>query len=212
MCRMNRNASTQRIEKDPALFSDPPGFRCLTFCINLIRATNNMRLIKQQVDKIYSQYNVTIDVGFAIDDTMMRVYHREAEETLTYRLPDVAKNCLHNTSLGKAFLSTLTESELEQTLDRIYLHARTKKTISDKDQLLAEIEKIHKRGYAMCVEEYLVGLITIGSPLISSHSGEGIGAVSFDFSILQNNADEIEKNYADRIKKAAAALSECLHR
>ncbi|MEE8541358.1 MAG: IclR family transcriptional regulator C-terminal domain-containing protein [Desulfobacterales bacterium] len=171
-----------------------------------------MRLIKQQVDKIYSQYNVTIDVGFAIDDTMMRVYHREAEETLTYRLPDVAKNCLHNTSLGKAFLSTLTESELEQTLDRIYLHARTKKTISDKDQLLAEIEKIHKRGYAMCVEEYLVGLITIGSPLISSHSGEGIGAVSFDFSILQNNADEIEKNYADRIKKAAAALSECLHR
>ena len=200
------------LEKDEKTKELRPGFRCLTFCTNLIRATDNMHLIKQQVDKIFSQYNVTIDVGFAIDDTMMRVYHRAAKETLTYRLPDVAKNCLHNTSVGKAFLSTLTESELEQTLKRIYLPARTKKTISDKDQLLAEIEKTRKRGYAMCVEEYLVGLITIAAPLISPHSGEGIGAVSFDFSILQNNADEIEKNYADLIKKTAAELSERLHR
>ena len=199
------------LEKDEKTKELRPGFRCLTFCTNLIRATDNMHLIKQQVDKIFSQYNVTIDVGFAIDDTMMRVYHREAKETLTYRLPDVAKNCLHNTSVGKAFLSTLTESELEQTLDRLDLHARTKKTISGKNQLLSEIEKTRKRGYAMCVEEYLAGLITIGAPLISPHNAKGVGAVSFDFSILQHNADEVEEKYAVLIKNTAAALSERLH-
>ena len=64
----------------------------------------------------------------------------------------------------------------------------------------------------MCVEEYLVGLITIGAPLISPHSGKGREAVSFDFSILKNNADEIIENYTILIKKMAAALSECLHR
>jgi DNA-binding IclR family transcriptional regulator len=200
------------LEKDEKTKELRPGFRCLTLCTALISATDNLYLIKQQVDKIYSQHNVTIDVVFVMEDTLMRVYHREAEETLTYRLPNVAKNCLHNTSVGKAFLSTLTESELEQTLDRIDLHARTKKTISDKDQLLSEIERTRKRGYAMSVEEYLVGLITIGAPLISPHSGEGIGAVSFDFSILQNSADEIEENYAVLIKKMAAALSKRLHR
>ena len=199
------------LEKNVKTKELAPGFRCLTLCTNLIKATDHMHLIKQQVDKIYNQYNVTIDVGFAIDDTMMRVYHREAEEILTYRLPDIAKNCLHNTSVGKAFLSTLTESALEQTLKRIDLQVRTKKTISDKDQLLAEIKKTRKHGYAMCEEEYLPGLITIAAPLISPHSGEGIGAVSFDFSILQNSASEIKKNYADLIKKTAAALSERLH-
>jgi DNA-binding IclR family transcriptional regulator len=184
------------LEKDEKTKELRPGFRCLTLCTALISATDNLYLIKQQVDKIYSQHNVTIDVVFVMEDTLMRVYHREAEETLTYQ----------------AFLSTLTESELEQTLDRIDLHARTKKTISDKDQLLSEIERTRKRGYAMSVEEYLVGLITIGAPLISPHSGEGIGAVSFDFSILQNSADEIEENYAVLIKKMAAALSKRLHR
>ena len=188
-----------------------PGFRCLTLCSNLIRATDNMYLIKQLVDEVYNRHNISIDVVFAIDDTLMRVYLREAEETLTYQLPDVVNNCFHNTSVGKAYLSTLTESELGQTLNRIFLHARTKKTITDKNRLIAEIDKTRKRGYAMCVEEYIAGLITIGAPLISPFSGEGIGAVSFDFSVLQTSADEIEEKYADLLKKTAAALSERLH-
>ncbi len=200
------------LEKDEKTKELRPGFRCLTFCSNLIRATDYLYLIKRLVDTIFLQHNITIDIVFVVDDTLMRVFHREAEETLTYQLPDVAKNCLHNTSIGKAFLSTLSESELDQTIDRIYFHAKTQNTMSDKKQLLAEIEKTRNRGYAMSVEEYLPGLITIGAPLISPVTDEGIGAVSFDFSILQNSAEEIEENFADLIIDTAAALSERLHR
>lgn len=200
------------LEKDEKTKELRPGFRCLTFCSNLIRATDYLYLTERLVDKIFLQHNITIDVVFVIDDTLMRVFHREAEETLTYQLPDVAKNCLHNTSVGKAFLSALSESELKQTIDRIYFHIRTQKTISDKEQLLAEIEKVRTRGYAMNVEEYLAGLITIGAPLISPVTGEGIGAVSFDFSILQNSADEIEEKFADLIIDTAAAISKRLNR
>ena len=200
------------LEKDKKTKELRPGFRCLTFCSNLIRATDYLYLIERLVDKIFLQHNITIDVVFVVDDTLMRVYHREAEETLTYQLPDVAKNCLHNTSVGKAFLSTLSESELEQTIDQIYFHAKTQKTMTDKEQLLTEIEKTRNRGYAMNEEEYLPGLITIGAPLISPVTGEGIGAVSFDFSILQNSADKIEENFADLIIETAAAISERLQR
>ncbi len=198
------------LEKDEKTNELRPGFRCLTFCTNLIRATDNLHLIKGIADKIYRQHNITIDVVYAVEDTMMRIYSREAEETLTYRLPDVAKNCLHNTSVGKAYLSTLGESDLINTIDRLYLKAKTKHTITDKSQLLAEIAKTRKRGYAMCIEEYLPGLITIGAPLICPHNGNGIGAVSFDFSILQNSATEIREQYADLIKASATSLSELL--
>ena len=208
---LNTFVSLGYLDKDPKTKELTPGFRCVTLCTNLLKATDYLHLIKGYVDTIYKQYNITIDVAFAVEDTMMRVYHKEAEETLTYQLPDVAKNCLHNTSLGKAFLSTLPESKLAQVLDRIFLPVRTKKTISDKKQLLAEIEKTRNRGYAVCVEEYLAGLITIGAPLISPNSKEGIGAVSFDFSILQNDAAEMEQKYADLILETAKALSERLH-
>ena len=200
------------LEKDEKTKELRPGFRCLTFCSNLIRATDYLYLIERLVDKIFLQHNITIDVVFVVDNTLMRVYHREAEETLTYQLPDVAKNCLHNTSVGKAFLSTLSESELEQTIGQIYFHAKTKKTMVDKEQLLAEIEKTRNRGYAMNEEEYLPGLITIGAPLISPVTGKGIGAISFDFSILQNSAEEVEDKFAGLIIETAAAISERLQR
>jgi DNA-binding IclR family transcriptional regulator len=48
--------------------------------------------------------------------------------------------------------------------------------------------------------------------LISPITGEGIGAVSFDFSIFQNSADEIEEKFADLIIDTAAAISKRLNR
>jgi hypothetical protein len=35
-------------------------------------------------------------------------------------------------------------------------------------------------------EEYLPGLLAIGAPLVDPVSGKGVGAVSFDFSVLQH--------------------------
>jgi DNA-binding IclR family transcriptional regulator len=64
----------QKDEKTKAL---RPGFRCLTLCTALIGATDNLYLIKQEVDKIYSQYNVTIDVVFVVEDTLMRFSSRK---------------------------------------------------------------------------------------------------------------------------------------
>lgn len=209
---INTFVSLGYLEKDLKTKELRPGFRCLALCTNLIRATDNLHLIKRYVDTIYEKYNITIDVGFTVDDTMMRIYHKEAEETLTYNLPDVAPRCLHNTSVGKAYLSTLSKERLEETLDRIDLPAKTRYTITGKDQLRAEVEKTRQRGYAMCEEEYLVGLITIGAPLISPQNGEGVGAVSFDFSVLQTSAREIESKYAGLIQETAAALSNRLHR
>jgi len=208
---INTFVSLGYLEKDRKTKELRPGFRCLALCTNLIRATDNLHLIKRYVDTIYEKHNITIDVGFTVDDTMMRIYHKEAEETLTYNLPDVAPNCLHNTSVGKAYLSALSPEQFEETLDRIDLPEKTKHTITQKNQLKAEIEKTRQRGYAMCEEEYLVGLITIGAPLISPQNGEGVGAVSFDFSVLQINAREIESKYAELIQETASALSKRLH-
>jgi DNA-binding IclR family transcriptional regulator len=60
----------------------------------------------------------------------------------------------------------------------------------------------------MNVEEYLPGLIAIGAPLKDPRDGKGVGAVSFDFSVLQNSAANIEAEYADLIRETAGVLSD----
>jgi len=159
------------------------------------------------VDRIYSENNISIDVAFVVDDTIVHIYHREAEETLTYILPDYSKNCLHNTALGKAYLSSLPDDLIVEKIDTMTLAARTEKTIMDKDALAAELQKTKARQYAMSAEEYLAGLVAIGAPLYDPLSGKGVGAVSFDFSVLQHSAEDVMAKYGDMIRETAGSLS-----
>ena len=184
-----------------------PSTLCLLFCNNLMQATDHLKLIREVVDRIHGEYNISIDVVFAVDDTLMRIYHREAQETLTYSLPNYSKNCLHSTALGKAYLSSLPDDQVAQKIDALNLVAKTPKTIVDKDLLLAAIQKAKTHHYAMSEEEYLPGLIAIGTPLFDPISGKGVGAVSFDFSVMQHSGDDILAKYGNMLIETGKALS-----
>jgi len=195
------------LEKDTKTKEIRPSILCLLFCNNLMRATDHLKMIREVVDRIHSENNISIDVAFVVDDAMVHIYHREAQETLTYRLPDFSKNCLHNTALGKAYLSSLPDDLMAEKIDTMRLVARTEKTIVDKDTLAEELKKTKVRQYALSAEEYLPGLVAIGAPLYDPISGKGVGAVSFDFSVLQHSAEDIKAKYGDMIRETARSLS-----
>jgi DNA-binding IclR family transcriptional regulator len=198
------------LEKDAKTKEIRPSILCLLFCANLMRATDHLRMIKAVVNRIHREKNISIDVAFAVDDTLVRIYYRGADETLTYSLPDFSKNCLHNTALGKAYLSSLPDGLIAEKIDTMALTAKTDKTIIDKKILFAELKKAKERQYAMAQEEYLPGLITISAPLFDPMTGKGVGAVCFDFSVLQHSAEDVEATYGDMIRETARTLSELL--
>ncbi len=207
---INTLAELGYLDKDAKTKEIRPSLLCLVFCNNLMTATDRLRLIKDAVDRVHKENNISIDVALVVDDTLKRLYHREAQETLTYRLPDNSDNCLHNTALGKAYLSCLSEDQLQTKIDELELTARTENTITTKERLLAELREIKRCGYAMAEEEYLPGLLAIGAPLTDPVSGKAVGAVSFDFSVLQHQKDEIESKYADQVIQMARLLSKML--
>ena len=198
------------LEKDKKTREIRPSILSTLFCMNLMRATDHLRLIKEVVDQIHAKNNISIDVVFAVDDTMVRIYNRSAEETLTYSLPDSSQNCLHNTALGKAYLCSLPDDQLAQKIDQMELVPKTKNTIVDKAELELNIKKSKARGFAMNNEEFLPGLIAIAAPLYDPISNKGVGAVCFDFSVIQHNAGRIKTKYGDMIQKTAQSLSELL--
>lgn len=198
------------LEKDEKTKRIRPTLRCLLFCTNLMRATDHLRLIREVVDRVHGENNISVDVAMVVDDTIMRLYYREAEETLTYSLPDYSKDCLHSTALGKAYLSGLPEAAIAAKIGAMAPIARTGRTIVDKKALLKEVKKAKAQGYAMSKEEYLPGLIAIAAPLVDPLTGQGLGAVSFDFSVLQHSAEQIRSRYKTKIVATAKVLSELL--
>jgi len=198
------------LEKDSQTKAIRPALQSLVFCNNLLRATDHRRLIKGIIDPIHKKHNISIEVVFAVDDSLVRFYNKEAAETLTYSLPDASHNCLHNTALGKAYLAALPEDLMRLKVDGMTLTGKTDKTIRDKNRLMAELRAVKTRGYALSIEEYLPGLIAIGAALVDPINGEAVGAVSFDFSVIEKKAENIQARYADLIVATAATLSELL--
>jgi len=198
------------LEKDAKTKEIRPSISCLTLCLNLMRATDNIRMIKDVVDRIHAENNISVDVAFAADDSLVRIYHREAKEVLTYSLPEFTSNCLHNTALGKAYLSSLQEDAIIEKIKTMDLVAKTERTITDKDIFLKEILTTRKRGFALQVEEYLPGVLAIAAPLYDPLHGRGVGAVSFDFSVLQHDIEEVVSQFGEMILQTAKELSELL--
>jgi DNA-binding IclR family transcriptional regulator len=198
------------LEKDAKTKEIRPTILCLVFCNNIMRATDHLRLIKKLVDRVHRENNISIDVVAVVDGVIRRLYNREAKETLTYHLPESSTHCLHNTALGKAYLSSLADDRLIERIATMKLEARTEKSIVDKNQLLDEIRQVKMRGYAISEQEYLPGLIAIGAPLCDPITGKGVGAVSFDFSVLQHDVKTIETQYAELVRQTARMLSELL--
>jgi DNA-binding IclR family transcriptional regulator len=71
----------------------------------------------------------------------------------------------HSTALGKVLLAYLSRSALPACLDELVLTPRTPKTILSRADLLLELRKIRRRGYATADEEHSQGFRAIGAPI-----------------------------------------------
>lgn len=91
--------------------------------------------------------------------------------------PNIMPGCYHlNTNaLGKAILSELSDKQISKVIDRYGLPSRTDETITKKDRLREELEKIRNRGYAFDDSEFVDDARGIGVPI--SHGGTVYGAI-----------------------------------
>jgi IclR family acetate operon transcriptional repressor len=76
-----------------------------------------------------------------------------------YRVP------LHSTGVGKALLSMLTDDDAFRVLDQSGMPAKTATTITDTDQMLAELATIRARGYVVDDEEMELGVRCVAVPV-----------------------------------------------
>jgi DNA-binding IclR family transcriptional regulator len=84
---------------------------------------------------------------------------------------------LHCTSLGKALLAALDDEAVLRIVDVSGLELATEYSISDRDQLLADLALTRERGYALDQQEALVGVWCVGAP-VHDHSGRAMAAIS----------------------------------
>ncbi|WP_311172884.1 IclR family transcriptional regulator [Halobellus ordinarius] len=83
---------------------------------------------------------------------------------------------MHAHAGGKAILSGYSDDRINDIIDKYGLPAYTPQTITDKEELLAEIERVREDGVAFNDGEAIEGYRAVGAPV--ALDGETIGSIT----------------------------------
>lgn len=111
---------------------------------------------------------------------------------------------LHCTALGKAILANLPRERVEEILDQHGLPALSDDTITDRNELFAELDECRSQGYALDDEERLAGLRCVAAPIKLSEDEYAAVSVSgptsrIDDQLFRNELPKTIVNTANAI-------------
>lgn len=75
---------------------------------------------------------------------------------------------LHTTALGKAILAHLPAERRSEILDRYGDTKLTERTITDRETLESQLDRVAERGYAVDRGELIVGVICVATPILDT--------------------------------------------
>ena len=106
------------------------------------------------------------------------------------------------TSMGRVLLAQLPEHELKAYLDRVSLEPYTEFSITDKQALRKEIDKVREQGYAMVDQELDQGLRSVAVPAFAG-SDELLGALNISTNAARVDMDTLMNTYLPRLQAVA---------
>jgi len=130
--------------------------------------------------------NLVVHIGVFEWDALIVTYStsplmsRENRPFLGMRLP------VYCTSIGRAILANLPDSDAESYLERVDRVQYTPKTLTDSRKIIEELKNTRQIGYSVVIQELLLTLCSMGAPILGAN-GEVVGGISLngDPNIMQ---------------------------
>jgi DNA-binding IclR family transcriptional regulator len=136
--------------------------------------------VHPQLLKLHQETEHTCNMGIKSGDAGIFVDKIESRDFGIKLFSEVGKSFpLHCTAMGKVLLAYAEAQETEKIVS-YPLKSYTDRTITQKNVLLKELEKVKKSGYAVDWEEITRGILCVGAPVFGM-TGEVVCAVSMAF-------------------------------
>jgi IclR family KDG regulon transcriptional repressor len=165
-------------------------------------------LMKPIMERLMKQTSETVQL--AVLDDVSAVYLEVVESPHPMKLTSRPGSRLpaHMSAIGKSLLIGLEEQEMRERLSEVELVELTSHTITDRAELLAELEEARRNGYTTDDEEFAIGLRCVAMP-VRDIDGRPVGAISVSMPTPRYSAAvaaEARKALAAAIEEAAQRL------
>jgi len=109
------------------------------------------------------------------------------------------------TSMGRVLLAWLPQDQLENYLAKVVLTPHTTRTVNSIEKLRMLLRNIRRNGYAVCDQEYEVGLRSLAVPVYSS-SGRVVATLNLSGSAPRMSVLDMQTRFLPHLRNAAAEL------
>lgn len=181
------------------------GLRFLELGVSARNSYSGYNLVREKVEEIAEETGERAQ--FFVEENGKAVYlARSVGEHAVRTDPGIGSRIpLYAASAGKAILAELPEDELSEMFERMSFEPVTPHTITEPDELRAELEKIRERGYSFNREESLLGTHAAGVA-ICSPKGDVIGGLSVTGPSHRLKGERLEEELPDLLLGAANEL------
>lgn len=158
-------ASCDLVERDTATGTYRLGLALFRFGESAIRQRDIYSAAAPVAEQLLHRFGERLNLAARQGDQVMILRVWESPAPVRKGLPAGGIDSWHATSLGKAILADLEDSEILEIVRANALTAFTPHTLSTEDDLLGNIEDIRANGYAVDDEESDEGLRCVGAAI-----------------------------------------------
>ena len=182
------------------------GLQILYLSRNLLNNNDVITVAKPYLEKLSLEVNETVHL--CIENLGEIVYIDKIDSNQTVRMFSRigSRAPMYCTAVGKVLLSGMDQEKFEAILSKIEFIAKTPTTITTKEQLLDEIHKIKKVGYALDNAENEESLRCIAAP-IYDHNGRMIASFSVSGPNNRVTMEMVNEILIDKMRHYSMAIS-----
>lgn len=182
-----------------------PGLKFLTIGQFARERKKAFRLAKPKVKQIAEKTDERAELIVEEHGRGIFVHHETGENAVTTDTGVGTTLPLHATAAGKAILAYYPDDKVQEIINRHGLSAHTNHTITDKEELFAELETIRENSIAFNRGEIISGVHAVGVPL-RTDSHTIIGALSITGPSDRLKGDRMTREIPELLRGVAKEL------
>ena len=164
---------------------------------------------RPQLERLAEAVGETVHLVAREGDWVVYLYKQTPADSVLYTASFVGlRSPMYCTGVGKSILAHLPVPEVREIWDRTEPVRFTPRTLTDLDSLLADLERVRTRGWALDEEEHEVGVVCVAAPVLRC-GGTPVGAVSVSAPAARMRG-EARRRCARAVMDSARAISALL--
>jgi len=195
------------VSSDGRLFSLRPSVLQLGYAY--LSSFSLAQVAQDQLEALADELHESCSASVLDDLDIVYVARASTNRIMTIGLSVGARLPAHLTSMGRVMLAALDDAAIDAYLARAHLEARTVHTITDADELRAELMRVRAQGWCLLDQELESGVRSVAVP-VHDATGRVAAAINTSAHAARVSRETLQDEFLPKLQECARQIDESL--